>query len=247
MFFDQSADPIQSVTLRTVSMASPADPWFGVLLPAPPASDDIIPVEVKTSSLRVKLPLPRPKEEMKTMEVVLWGLQDAETQKIGFWSPAKFELPVSESLDFKMLSPGTYRAEIRIPGATSWTGELRAGEAPTFTVPLQRASDVKFTLVPPTGWHVNAVKPELRQDGKWVSSDWDYDKHVFHGVPEGKYVLHIPSSEEVRKRCSLLPDAPEFPGTDVPFEVSPDSPAEINLGKIRIASMEPSDRLKAAR
>ena len=254
MFLDQSAAPVQSVALRSVSMATPADPWFGVLLPAPPASDDIIPVEVKTASLRVELPLPRPKEELKTMEVVLWGLQDAETKKIGFWSPAKLQLPVSEALDFKMLTPGVYRAEIRIPGATSWTGELRAGEAPTFTVPLQRASDVKFTLVPPSGWHVSAFKPELWQDGKRLSSDWDYDKHFFHGVPEGQYVLHIPSSEEVRKLVrGLLPDGPEFAGSDVPFEVGPDSPAEINLGEIFIAASKSAEsddsvkRLEAAR
>jgi hypothetical protein len=234
-FLDQSADPVESVALRTVSMASPADPWFGVLLPAPPASDNIIPVSITTASLRVELPLPRPKEELKTMEVVLWGLQDAETQKIGFWSPAKFHLPVSKLLDFKNLSPGVYRAEIRIPGATSWTGELRAGESPTFPVPLQRASDVKFTLVPPKGWHINAFKPELWKDGKRVASDWDYENCFFRGVPEGKYVLHIPSSEEVRKRVrGLLPDGPDFSATDAPFDIGPDSPSEINLGEIRV-------------
>lgn len=243
-FLDQSADPVQSVALHTVSMASPADPWFGVLLPAPPASDDIIPVEVKTASLRVELPLPRPKEELKTMEVVLWGLQDAETQKSQFWRPAKFQLAVSESLDFKMLMPGVYRANIRIPGATSWTGELHAGEAPTFTVPLKRASDVKFTLVPPTGWHVSALMPELWKNGKPVPSLWDYENRFFHGVPEGQYVLHIPSSEEVRKRVrGLMPDGPEFPGADVPFKVSPDSPAEINLGEIRVKAAEAGKRL----
>lgn len=237
-FLDQAAEPVQSVALRTASMASPADPWFCALLPAPPASDDIVPVEVKTASLRVELPLARPRNELKTMEVVLWGLQDAETQKIGFWSPAKFQLPVSDSLDFKMLMPGVYRAEIRIPGATSWTGELRAGEAPTFTVPLQRASNVKFTVVPPKGWHVNVLLPELWKNGKQISADWDYEKQFFRGVPEGKCMLHIPSSEVVRKRVrGLLPDGPEFPGTDVPFEVGPDSPTEINLGEIRVKSI----------
>lgn len=243
-FLDQSGDPVQSVALRTVSMASPADPWFGVLLPAPPASDDIIPVEVKTASLRVELPLPRPKEELKTMEVVLWGLQDAEIQKSPFWRPAKFQLPVSESLDFKMLMPGIYRADIRIPGATSWSGELRAGEAPAFTVPLKRASDVKFTLVPPKGWHLSAFMPELWINGKPVSSQWDYENRFFHGVPEGKFVLHVPSSEEVRKRVrGLLPDGPEFPGTDVPFEVRPDSPTEINLGEIRVKTADAGKQL----
>lgn len=243
-FLDQAAEPVQSVALRTVSMASPADPWFGVLLPAPPASDDIIPVELKTASLRVELPLPRPKEELQTTEVVLWGLQDAETQKIGFWSFARFQIPVSELLDFKMLTPGVYRAEIRISGATSWTGELRAGEAPAFTVPLQRASDVKFPLVPPKGWHINAFKPELWQDGNRISADWDYDKHIFHGVPEGRYVLHIPSSEEVRKLVrGLLPDGPDFPGTDVPFDIGKNSPAEINLGEIRVKAADAGKRL----
>ncbi|MFZ4776348.1 MAG: hypothetical protein ACOYM3_13330 [Terrimicrobiaceae bacterium] len=243
-FLDQSADPVETVALRAVGMATPADPWFGVLLPVPPASEDIIPVAIKAASLRVELPLPRPKEQLKTMEVVLWGLQDAETQKIGFWSPAKFQLPVSESLDFKTLMPGVYRAEIRIPGATSWTGELRAGEAPAFTVPIHRASDVKFVLVPPASWHINALLPELCQDGKRISSDWDYDKHIFRGVPAGRYVLYIPSSEEVRKRVrGLLPDGPEFPATEVPFEVSPDSPAEINLGEIRVKTADAGKRL----
>ena len=245
MFLDQSAAAVRSVALRTSSMAGPADPWFGVLLPAPPASDEVVPVEVKTSSLRVVLPLPRPMKELTTMEVVLWGLQDEKTQEAGFWAPAKFQLPVSESLDFKILAPGVYRAEIRMAGATSWSGELHADTTPSITVPLQRASEVGFTLALPPAWHINALLPELWRDGKRFPSDWDYNKHLFHGVPEGNYVLHIPSSAEVRKRVrSLVPDGPEFSGVDVPFEIGPHSPAEINLGEIGIKAVNAGDSLQ---
>lgn len=232
---DDFLDPSPELALSPASIDSPSDPWFGIVLPAPPATDDIIPVEVKTSSLRVELPLPRPKEDGKTMTVVLSGLEVPGASNPMFWRSAKFHLPVSESVEFDKLGPGTYRAEIRIPGATSWTGELRAGEAPTFTVPLERATDVKFAVVPPPGWPVNAFLPELWQNGQRVSADWDYENQFFHGVCEGKYVLHIPSSEDFRKRGrGLLPDGPEFPISDTPFEVGLDSPAEIDLGEIRV-------------
>lgn len=233
LFLD--AAKVEQVALRSAEMSGPADPWFGVLLPPPPASDEVIPVEVTTKSLRVKLPIPRPEAQWKgeTMEVVLWGLQIPEQQGIGCWSPAKFRLPVAREVDFAKLMPGPYRVEIRLRGATSWTGELAVGEVAEFIVPLQRASDVKFTAQMPKGWHPTVAIPELRQDGKRVSSDWDYENRFFRGVPEGRYVVHLPSSAEIRKRVmGLLPDGPEFDGTDVAFEVGPDSPVELDLGEI---------------
>lgn len=72
----------------------------------------------------------------------------------------------------------------------------------------------------------------VRQNGKRVDSDWDYEKRLFRCVSEGEYTLRIPSSAEVRKRVLGL--LPEFEGADVPFEVKADSPIELDLGEIRL-------------
>ncbi|HEY5792389.1 MAG TPA: hypothetical protein VIS74_03765, partial [Chthoniobacterales bacterium] len=232
MFLDQGRGPVQLVALRSAAMSRPDDPWFSARMPAPPASEDVIPVEVKTQPRRVELSLPRPETELrgKTMDVALWGEQGDQG---GFWAPARLKLPAARELTFEKLMPGTYRVEIRVPGAASWAGELRAGDPAALKVPLVRASDVKPAVRPPPHWE-GLLIPELLKDGKVVSTDWDYENFRLRGVPVGHYVLRVPSSAEIRKRTmALLPDGPEFDAVEVPFEVAPDSPVEIDLGEIK--------------
>ena len=235
LFLGQTDDPVSAIVLRSEGMDSPADPWFGITLPAPPDSDETIPVEVKTVPLRVRFSLPRPQKEMGPMEVIIRGAPDASSRNPVFWSPATFQLPVTESLDFQHLAPGVYPAEIRITGARTWTGHLRPGEVKELTIPMRRASDVTFQLLTPKGWHPNALLPELWQNGQRLTADWDYEKLRFRGFTEGRYLLHIPSSNEVKSRVrAVLPDGPKFQRTDIPFEIGPDAPAEIDLGRIPI-------------
>jgi hypothetical protein len=242
-FLADPADPIRAVALRSATLATPADPWFGLLLPAPPSSDQPVPVEIPTTTLRLTWKLPRDPGGNEQMEIILWGLQDAENQRVGFWSPARLTVPVADSLEFAALGPGTYRAEIRLPGTTGWTGNLEAGTGSTHAIPLARASDVRFTLVPPGRWIPAAFRPELWQDGKRVSVDWDSEKRLFRGVPAGAYRLRIPSSAEIRKTVfGLLPDGPEFGETEVPFSIAPDAPPVINLGTIAFPAGDPPTR-----
>lgn len=233
-FLHDLTGPIQLVALRSATFATPADPWFSVLLPPPPASDEPVLVAISTTTLRLTWQLPRKLDTTEQMEIVLWGLQDKQNQRT-HWSPARMTLPVAESVEFSALGPGTYRAEIRVPGATSWTENLEVGAQATQAIPLARASVVKFTLVPPGQWVPSLFRPELWLDGKQVAADWDAEQTRFHGVPPGAYRLWLPSSAGIRKRIiGLLPDGPDFDETEIPFTIAPDAPAVIDLGKIQI-------------
>lgn len=235
-------DSLETVALRSARATVLPQAWFAVYLPVPPPTDDLIPVNVETAPQTIHLELPRPDAELadENMEVVLWGEQSGKSAAIGFWMPAEFSLPVSPKITLPGIQRGTYRLEIRIPGFTTRTETLTLGASEEVTLAFQRGSDIHFTPKLPAGWDVRAIFPELRQNGKRVDADWDDEKRILRGVPAGSYTLHLPSSTEVRKRVmGLLPDGPEFSGTDVPFDV-PDSPPKVlDLGEIPLKILPP--------
>jgi len=235
-------DSVEAIVLRSAETTALPQTWFGVYLSAPPATDDLIPVNVETALQTIHLELPRPDAELanQNMEVVLWGEQSGKGANIGFWMPAKFSLPVAPKIILPSIQRGTYRLEIRIPGFTTRTETLTLGASEDVTLAFQRGSDIHFTPKLPAGWDVRAIIPELRQSGKRVDADWDDEKRILRGVPAGAYTLHLPSSAEVRKRImGLLPDGPEFSGTDVPFEVTDTTPKILNLGEIPLEILPP--------
>lgn len=235
--FVDSAAPVHRVALCSLKMARLSDPWFEVTLGPPPASIEIIPVEVTTQSQHLELTLPRPKEQFDwiMMEVTLRSCQGLETPGVGSGSTAKLTLPASEEITFSKLMPGVYRVEIHLPGAMPWSGELRVGsEFPPTGAQLKYASDVRYTLRLPRGWGAGDPSPVLMKEGVSVPFDWDHENSRLRGVTEGKYNLRIPSSADLKRHLRGIPDDVEFAGVDVPFKVGADSPIEINLGEIRL-------------
>ncbi len=234
---------VEGVALRSVEMANLSQPWFRILLPAPPPTNDLHPANVETMRQVLLLDLPRPDAEWmgQTMEIVLWGAQDGENQRLGFWMPVKFSLPAAREIVLPQIQRGTYRMEIRIPGFTTWNDAFEVGASEKVTLPFQRARDVRFTVQPPSGLGEFFIIPELWKNGKRVSTDWDYEKRVFRGVSVGAYTLHLPSSAEIRKthRLGLPYDAPEFAGADIPFEVTPDNLEPLDLGVIPLGKIDP--------
>ena len=235
-------DSVETIVLRSAETTALPQAWFGVYLPAPPPTDDLIPVNVETAPQTIHLELPRPDTELanQNMEVVLWGEQSGKGANIGFWTPATFSLPMAQKIILPGIQRGTYRLEIRIPGFTTRTETLTLGASEDVTLTFQRGSDIQFTPKLPAGWDVRAIIPELRQHGKRVDADWDYEKRILRGVPAGTYTLHLPSSTEVRKRImGLLPDGPEFSGADVPLEVTDSTPKILDLGEIPLEILPP--------
>ncbi|MFV0414792.1 MAG: hypothetical protein ACK5NG_00330 [Chthoniobacterales bacterium] len=238
-FLDHKA--IRTLALRSTKMADPNDPWFSLLIPAPlPQEAALFAITAVPLKLVLRLPKPASQFANEIMEVTLRGVQDRKNQEIGFQSPARFALPVSEKLNFLQISPGVYRMEIRIPGCITWKGNLTVKkDTAEEEITFGRASDVIVKTEPPQGWHSSAILPELWQKEKRVSADWDYEKRRFRGVPPGDYEIRIPSSKEVRKRIhGLLPDSPEFSGTNIPLTVQDDSPNIIDLKQISLQTIE---------
>ncbi len=240
VFTEPTSDPVLRCALRSMSMDSLEDAWWGVLLPPPPPSGEIIPIEIKTQPLAVKLSLPRSDTDWKDrkMELTLWGDQSPGNQSLGLWGPMRFKMTPQPELRFARIMAGTYNLEVRVPGATVWKGDIAAGKSAEFTVPLRQASDVAYEVRAPGGLSQWLFIPSVLQDGKIVPVDWDnYTNAKLRGVPIGKYTLHFPSRAEMKGRyLGMEPDGPDFPATDVPFEVRADSPAVIDLGPIAIRS-----------
>ena len=125
---------------------------------------------------------------------------------------------------------------ISLPGFASWSGHLSVSDAAPTTVTLTKASDVKFAIHPPPDWDVRSILPELWQNGKRVSSDWEYEKRFFRGVLPGDYTLRIPSSVESRKKImGVIPARTTFRAVDIPFTVPADPPMEILLEDITLS------------
>jgi hypothetical protein len=240
-YFLKTEPTISKIALCSQKIEGPDTPFFVTLLTPPPASDDIIPVNIITSPVSLTVTLPQRAEEfaLQEMDITLWGGQSPEAQGIAFYEPSKFRIPVQDHIRFAALAPGVYRLEIRLPGATSWMGTIDTTDKSMPEISLERASDVRMKVEVPVRWSSNLIFPQLYQDGKLVNADYDYDKKAFRGVKPGRYVLRFPSSKETRKKVlGVLPDAPEFEASETPFEVKSNSPIEIDLGTIRITSTD---------
>lgn len=233
-FIDKTVGPIRGFGLHSLDMEDISAPWFGVQLPLPAANDDVIPVEVKTTAMRIVLPEVRPEAELagKFIKVRVNPVTWPENNGMGFYQSATVGLPVAREFVLA-LAPGEYGIEVKMPGASNWVGSIHAGKVTEVKLPLMRASEVRYSFKAPEGWPEYAAGPELMRDGKSVSADHDTDRRVFRGVGVGKYVLHFPSSEELRGQNEFWRNykAPDFKGADVPFEITDDSPIEIDLGK----------------
>jgi hypothetical protein len=236
-FIDNAAGQIRGFGLHSQDLEDVSSPWFGVRLPLPPANDDIIPVEVKTTPVRIRLPEVRPQEELdgKFITVKVNPVTWPGESSLGFSQSARVGVPAAGEFTLS-LAPGEYGLEVRAPGASTWIGKVRAGKDAELSLPLVRASTVRYSYKLPEGWPQYAGQPLLMQDGKVVMSDHDAEKRMYRGVSEGKYVLHFRSSAEVRQRHEFWKDlkAPDFEGVDVPVEVTDDSPVVIDVGAVEL-------------
>jgi hypothetical protein len=122
--------------------------------------------------------------------------------------------------------------ELFVPGYARWCGEVKVDRDQELTITLEKGSDIHFRLlVDDPGWAF--FIPDVFQDGKKVSLGRQERGGFLRGLPAGRYVLRIPSSEEIRKRSRhTLDDRTRFGAHDVPFVVHADSPAVIDLGSI---------------
>lgn len=216
----------------------PAHPWFVAILPTPDGTDEPHTVSIATQSQKILLDLPRPNADLKDreMEITLSRREDPDLQDLNVWGLAKYILPAAREWTLPKVQPGEYRLGISLPGFASWSGHLSVSDAAPTTVTLTKASDVKFAIHPPPDWDVRSILPELWQNGKRVSSDWEYEKRFFRGVLPGDYTLRIPSSVESRKKImGVIPARTTFRAVDIPFTVPADPPMEILLEDITLS------------
>jgi|GEM_PF-3916280 len=216
-------------------------------LPLPLPVGDVIPIQIRAQPLVLLISYPRalPAFAGKEIKLTLTPL-DRPEGLFGYSTPATYAAPAGPRLEFPAVQEGRYQLQVEVSGTARWDlAELTISDRPrTLEVKLAPGSDVTGHL--PTGSDdLFGVDCELWQDGRKLdrySGFINHDRFSVSGVPVGRYVLRIPSSSERKgpngadPREIVLPDQPKWASVDVPFEVTPSSPAILDLGKIELAA-----------
>ncbi|CAN5810035.1 hypothetical protein BH09VER1_BH09VER1_32910 [soil metagenome] len=231
-FFDLK-HALPKVRLFCAQMKDPSDLWFNLDVPAPTESDTPIPVKVETKSFDFLVSSPNSNPMEITICKVLegGGLDPVGKVKCN---------PSSSPIHFVALPPGEYHLEISSPEASPWSGNIDTAKESSLTASLKRASKVCFSLALPKGWEdseylfVDLFKDGKRVENAYVRPSEGSKMRKFQQLPPGCYVLKVPSSKELHKFDPLsFPSRPAFDATEFPFEITTDSPSEINLGELR--------------
>ncbi len=238
-WFLNPGDPVTRLVLRNSSSSALSTPRFVIDLPPPASGEDrAIPVNFDAKALVLKMLLPRPMSEYRDREMTV-TIKAREVAGLSLYVPRDvITIPVSDRVEFPSMAAGDYEVEVRVPGAAVWRGTITAGKENTEKeLPLERATDVNFTISMPEPWQSGQILPELWKGGVRFSADFDYEKRIFRGIPPGAYTLKISSSAQQRKMMLTVPEDPEFGDTERGFEIKADAPMEIDLGKITVSAL----------
>jgi hypothetical protein len=155
----------------------------------------------------------------------------------------KIDAPVDEPIALPPLQSGTYRLKVEVPGAACWSQKVElTPTVPQVIAQLERGSDVRFNVTG-TGKGEDFSSFNLLKNGAEFESPFDNNSRTYKCLPCGNYVLHIPSSEELRKDNGILdyyqpgPDEVPYAGRDLAFMISEGSPSTIDLGEIHLETL----------
>ncbi len=250
------------LTIEINKMKSHQDIFFHHTMDEFVNLDQPVEINLKTTSLILDLHLPRKQEYYKDKTISIFLYYDkpssyitaeGESKSISYYRVIGEDLhmPVSSQLAFPHLSAGKYQLTVFVPGSAVWAQtdiELNE-EAKTLTVDLEPGADLKFEVVAPGEDKRDPYVSYdlLTEDGHKPQTDnhwpvhYDYRTKSYRGLPQGKYVLTILSSEEKEKkqrnlrrddREEILPQYPPYEGETHQIIIDDQSPDVINLGTI---------------
>jgi hypothetical protein len=241
-FLDPQKRPTGVALNSTV--LDPADRfWFDVHLPVPRDLDVVSNVEVKVFAVHLSLgnlsKLNRPSGTKVAVQIR--KKLNGETSRTSYpeSEPRKFEAAVKGPVVLPLLQSGTYLLEIEMLGAARWSQAVELSPAnPEITASLQPGSDVHFNVSGTAEDKVFATSTLLK-DGNEFETSFDDKSRTYKSLPCGNYVLHIPSSDEIRENSMMEsyqagPDEVAYLGRDVAFTISEGSSATIDLGEIHL-------------
>jgi hypothetical protein len=149
----------------------------------------------------------------------------------------KFETPIDQPVRVSMQC-GSYDLVVRAPGTTQFTKQVEVDKnMPPLEVQLEKGSDVHFQVARPDG--ERHARLRLLKEGRKVDLEkcLDVRTMTFRNMPPGNYVLHFPSSAEVKSQDAEFGYAPariEYAEREIPFTLKEDSPPVIDLGTINL-------------
>ena len=144
--------------------------------------------------------------------------------------------------------------KLRFRGLHSYRGwqevDFTHPQAGPVEIPLATGADIKVKIIPPEKWRRSGVFHAIFKEGqgrdsrRFRAGDFEHQPPwgAFFALPAGKYVLVIPGSCEQRTfdknmlKHAVFPDE-EFESVEIPFIIDDNSPAEIDLGEIRLEAI----------
>ena len=78
----------------------------------------------------------------------------------------------------------------------------------------------------------------LSKEGKPVSDEGYFGHEKWEDLPEGNYVLHVTYIENTRRQSDT--PVPTYAPLEIPFVIDENSPAEIDLGELRLKEAKES-------
>jgi hypothetical protein len=241
-FLDPNMPPT-GVALHSRPQEPRDELWFDVHLPAPPDLDDVPPIDVKVITVTLSLEnlsrLSQPAGTKASVQIRKERIGEESTWSYPESAPRTIEAMADGPIVLPLLQSGTYTLEVELSGAARWIQKVElTPAAPQVPVQLQPGSDVHVTVTGP-GIAEDFSAFHLLKNGNEFESPFDDKSRSFKGLPCGNYVLHIPSTEELRRDDVMEsyeagPDEIPHVGRDIAFTIVEGSPATIDLGEIHL-------------
>jgi hypothetical protein len=244
-FLDSSGSP-RGVSLHSSVSQSPDQPWFDVDVPAPSDLDAVPAVEVEVFTVNLLLEnlskLNQPPGATALVQIRKEPIGEESVGSYPEFEWRKIDVPIGEPIALPPLQSGTYSLKVEVSGAAQSSQKVElTPNAPQVIAQLEPGSDVRINV---TGAGIeNFSSFNLLKNGAEFESPFDNKSRTYTGLPEGNYVLHIPSSEELRKSDGILdnyqpgPDEVPYAGRDIAFTIGEGSPSTIDLGEIHLETL----------
>ena len=112
--------------------------------------------------------------------------------------------------------------------------ERARANSPPVDVQLDPGADVKISVLPPGSKQATSAYNLIRTNApeRWhPSTDCQQGVTTYHGLPKGKYAIHIPPSTAWTYRGGPQ-NLPTYSAREIPFEITDQTPPILDLGTI---------------
>ena len=214
---------------------------FSAQVPLPDDLDTLTTVPIEAHSLKFRFVPHRDIYNGKTLHMNIQKVNErGSTESVG---TIGMNMPYQEEITLPAVQPGTYEILITdLPRAAIHRMRLEPHpQAELHEIKLPPGATLKWKFVKPADWNDDwgSLNASLTKDGKPFEfgihlriQNYSTSEKVLYNIPAGNYVLHI--KPEKRARTQAVKPTTNYEPLEIPFAIDENSPAEIDLGELRL-------------